>query len=84
MRKRLDDMSPEELRLEKAYQEAHFLHLVSDIPLVKDLPKTWYGRWWRKWDELIETLAIIAFWTVVLSGAIVGLMIVAVTVLTAI
>ncbi len=76
MRKRLDDMSADELRREKAYQEEHFRHLVSDIPLYKDLPKTWYGKWWREWQELIVTIAAIVFWTVVISGAIVGLMIV--------
>ena len=84
MRQRLDDMSPDELRREKAYQEEHFRHLVSDLPLAKDLPKTWYGRWWHKWEESIETLAIIAFWTIVLIGVVVGLMIVTVTLASAI
>ena len=84
MRKRLDNMSPDELRRERAYQEEHFLYLVADIPLYKDLPKTWYGRWWRKWNELIVTLASIAFWTIVVIGVIVGLMIATVTLASAI
>ena len=55
MRKDPADMTPEELKAEKAYQREHFLHLVShlDIP---EPPKTWYGRAWRKWGELVGTL----------------------------
>ncbi len=84
MRKRLDHMNPDELRRERAYQEEHFLYLVAGIPLYKDLPKTWYGRWWCKWKELIVTLASIVFWTIVIIGVIVGLMIVMVALASAI
>ncbi len=72
MRKALDDMSPDELRREKAHQEEHFQHLVSDIQFDTDYPKTWYARWWRKWNEAVITVAKIVFGTVLICGAISG------------
>jgi len=55
MRKDPADMTPAEKAAEKAYQEEHFLHLVSHID-PQEPPKTWYGRAWRKWGELVGTV----------------------------
>ena len=72
MRKELDDMTPEELREERWFQEDHFRHLVSNMPLRKDAPKTWYGRWWREWEECVTTTAKIFFGTILLCGVVCG------------
>ena len=55
MRKPLEDMTPEERRAEAEFQEEHFRHLTSHLEPPKPLPKTWYGRWWRKWGEIVDT-----------------------------
>jgi len=83
MRKRLGAMSPDELRREKLYQEDLFRHLVSDMPFYKNFPKTWYGRWWWTWKEIIVTIATIVFWTIVIIGAIAGLMVVVIPMISA-
>lgn len=49
------DMTPEELKVEKEWQSNHFLHLVSHLES-QETPKTWYGRAWRKWGEMIGTV----------------------------
>lgn len=63
MRKDLDDMTPGELRRERAKQEERFQHLISHMPTPDDSPKTWYGRWWRKRSDLVKTTAQIILWT---------------------
>ena len=72
MRKNLDDMTPEELREEALYQENHFRYLVSNIPILKDAPKTWYGRWWREWEECVVTTGKIVFGTILICGIVCG------------
>lgn len=69
MRKRADDMTPAERRAEMRYQEEHFQHLVADMPFPGDAPKTWYGRWWRKWSELVTTTGKIILWIVLICAA---------------
>lgn len=83
MRKDLDDMTPEELREEKRFQENHFRHLVSDMPILKDAPKTWYGRWWREWEACVTTTAKIIFGTILIYGVVCGGMWLAIVCLTA-
>lgn len=63
VRKNPSDMTPAELAAEKAYQEQHFLHLVSHMEL-QEPPKTWYGRAWRKWGEFVGTVVKILVGTV--------------------
>lgn len=48
-------MTPKELRDERAYQEKHFRYLASHIDPPLPVPKTWYGRWWRKWCHVVGT-----------------------------
>ena len=57
------DMTPEELKEEKAWQSKHFLHLVSHLES-QETPKTWYGRAWRKWGEFVGTVVKILVGTV--------------------
>lgn len=47
-------MTPDELRDERLYQEKHFRYLVSQIDPPLSVPKTWYGRWWRKWCHVVD------------------------------
>jgi len=72
MRKPIDEMTPEEHRIERHYQENHFQYLVADIPAPKDTPKTWYGRWWRKWSEPVTILGKIIFGTILICAVVCG------------
>ncbi len=72
MRKPLDEMTPEERRAERWYQEDHFQNLVSDMKPRRPLPTTWFGHWWLKWGELTTTTAQIVIGTVLISAAVCG------------
>lgn len=52
MRKPLDEMTPEELRAERIWQECHFLELVAHLEDQKSAT-TWYSRLWQKWGEIV-------------------------------
>jgi hypothetical protein len=74
MRKPLDEMTPEELRIEKWWQEEHFRHLVSDMQPVRPVPTTRFGNWWLKWGEVITTTTKIVVGTVLFCAVVSGAM----------
>ena len=83
MRKDVKDMTDAEKRVELAHQRDFFRHLVSsfEYPLA---PKTWLGRWWRKWGEGVVTTVKIVVYTAIVCGLVAGGMWVAITLATAI
>lgn len=73
MRKALDEMTPDELRRERKYQEGHFQNLVKDLNISESYPTSWLSRCWGEWRELVVTTAKIIFWTIVTCGIIIGI-----------
>ncbi len=72
MRKPLDEMTPEERREEKWYQEDHFRHLVSEMRPQRPIPKTRFERWWCEWGELVTTATHIVVGTALICAAVSG------------